>query len=96
MKPETAAELFHCYHANPKLIPVPLARALLESESRDLRQVGSILLLELDPGLLMRQRASDEVVECLLRETSNHEGVLFFEDRLYSPLLPGWVEYSKE
>jgi hypothetical protein len=95
MEPEAAVELFHEFLDYPALIPVGTARRLLDSESEELRQVGMELLLELDPGLLIR-RCGNEKVSRFLRNTSINSGVLFFQDRLYNPGLPGYVEYSKE
>lgn len=93
LEPDVAAELFHHFHDHPRLVPLPVARALFASESEELRRVGMELLLELDPGLLMSQRKASDVEE-LLRETSANSGVLFFQDRLYNPRVPGFVEYS--
>jgi len=50
------------------------------------------LLLELEPGLLVRHRKAADVEE-FLRESSADSGVLFFQERLYHPRLPGFVEY---
>jgi hypothetical protein len=94
MDPKDAASVFAAFVSKPDLIPIGVAQSLLESEATELLRVGVELLLKLDPGLLMRRR-DDERIETQLRDASVKGGILFFEDRLYSPLIPGFVEYSK-
>jgi hypothetical protein len=94
MEPEDAAHLFGAFRSKPDLIPVETARSLLDSTSDDLLQVGVDLLVPLDPGYLMRRR-DDQRIAKVIQESALHAGVLYFKDRLYSPLIPGFVEYSR-
>lgn len=94
MDPKDAASVFAAFVSKPELIPIGVAQSLLEAESTELLRVGVELLLKLDPGLLMRRR-DDTRIETQLRDASVKGGILFFEDRLYSPHIPGFVEYSK-
>lgn len=93
LEPGVLAELMHNFSRHPKLLPADLIANAKDSEDSGLRTVGLELMLECDPGSLVASRESEPAIDKLLRETATNCGILFFNDRLYSPETASFVPY---
>ncbi len=94
MEPSSIMKLSESLGSNldPRLVEIPLA--LVDSATGRQLEYWLKLLIRFDPCFLICRR-DDPRLRRAIQEAAQRSGLLFFEDRLYSPHLPGFVEYSK-
>ncbi len=87
-----AQSLFRSFEGNERLVPISLALDLFKDVDPYMGEIGIALLLELDPGLLMKEKILPDVARGL-QAAARERGTLFFREELYDPTRCCFVRY---
>lgn len=94
LTPDVQSELMQNFSRYPELFPSALLEEAMNSEDEDLREVAAELMLGVNPGRLVRERQDSPAIDHMMRETSAMSGILFFQDRLYTPQTCSFIPFD--